>query len=227
METNIKKEESQNNPGILALIRTFVNQKRAQIITLEDICPGLGFGQMEMDTYAKEIEDIEKQLELTDKKKPKNKKCDNNSSNQPPFDENSKLLNGKLWRNIILEELSEDLKPYEDGEIEEQCAHKVGNESSNKTVLKEFKHSEDSPKGFCDVAGHEDIKKELTKKIVLPMNDINVINSYKDYNIKPYSSYMFYGPPGCGKTLLVEALAKEANIPLFKLNIAEVGSIYT
>ena len=37
---------------------------------------------------------------------------------------------------------------------------------------------------------------------------------------------MFYGPPGCGKTYVVEALSQEANIPLYKLKLSKLGSSY-
>ena len=63
-----------------------------------------------------------------------------------------------------------------------------------------------SPKhGFDDVAGMESIKAKLTVNI----GDAKYIELKKSLNLKNLNGFFFYGPPGCGKTYIVEAFANE------------------
>lgn len=63
-----------------------------------------------------------------------------------------------------------------------------------------------SPKhGFDDVAGMESIKTKLSVNI----GDAKYIELKKSLNLKNLNGFFFYGPPGCGKTYIVEAFANE------------------
>ena len=63
-----------------------------------------------------------------------------------------------------------------------------------------------SPKhGFDDVAGMESIKAKLSVNI----GDAKYIELKKSLNLKNLNGFFFYGPPGCGKTYIVEAFANE------------------
>ena len=63
-----------------------------------------------------------------------------------------------------------------------------------------------SPKhGFDDVAGMESIKAKLSVNI----GDAKYKELKKSLNLKNLNGFFFYGPPGCGKTYIVEAFANE------------------
>jgi len=55
-----------------------------------------------------------------------------------------------------------------------------------------------------DIGGLEDVKAELQETIMYP---ILYGNLYKQYHTTPSTGVLFYGPPGCGKTLLAKAVA--------------------
>lgn len=58
---------------------------------------------------------------------------------------------------------------------------------------------------FDDVAGMDGLKKQLRECVVnTQLEDI-----YAFFGIKNLYSFFFYGPPGCGKTYIVEAFAHE------------------
>ncbi len=64
----------------------------------------------------------------------------------------------------------------------------------------------EAPKhSFADVAGMEHLKKRLSVCI----SDAKYAGLKKYLKMKNLNSFFFYGPPGCGKTFLIEAFAHE------------------
>lgn len=57
-----------------------------------------------------------------------------------------------------------------------------------------------------DVVGLDDVRKALIEAIELPLLHEDLIKQYK---IKPSKGLLLFGPPGCGKTLIVKAAANE------------------
>lgn len=85
---------------------------------------------------------------------------------------------------------------------------KAGNtaKSSGKDEIHTESWFRPSPKhGFDDVAGMESIKAKLSVNI----GDAKYIELKKSLNLKNLNGFFFYGPPGCGKTYIVEAFANE------------------
>ena len=94
-------------------------------------------------------------------------------------------------------------------------------------LLEEFKPNEFSPKGFDSLGGMEKIKEQLMDEIIFPIKNPDEAKLDEiEYGKKYPRGIMFYGPPGCGKTYVVEALSQEANIPLYKLKLSKLGSSY-
>jgi len=59
---------------------------------------------------------------------------------------------------------------------------------------------------FADVGGMDDLKATLEEKVLEPLRDPE---RFETYGLDPTSGVLLYGPPGCGKTYITEALAGE------------------
>ena len=59
-----------------------------------------------------------------------------------------------------------------------------------------------------DVGGLEDVKKSLQEMILYPLDHPD---KYLKFGMNPSRGVLFYGPPGCGKTLLAKAIATECS----------------
>merc|ERR1711988_1769858 len=59
-----------------------------------------------------------------------------------------------------------------------------------------------------DIGGLEETKKDLQEMILYP---IEYPDKFQKFGMKPSKGVLFYGPPGCGKTLLAKAVANECS----------------
>lgn len=59
-----------------------------------------------------------------------------------------------------------------------------------------------------DIGGLEDTKKDLQEMILYP---IEHPDKFQKFGMNPSKGVLFYGPPGCGKTLLAKAVANECS----------------
>ena len=67
--------------------------------------------------------------------------------------------------------------------------------------------------GFSDIGGYKDIKESVQKEIIDILKTPAALH-------KKIPGCIISGPPGTGKTMLAEAIAKEANVPLIKINFS-------
>jgi ribosome biogenesis ATPase len=68
------------------------------------------------------------------------------------------------------------------------------------------------PASFADIGGLDEVKQELQIAIVDPILRPEI---FQMYGHRPSSGVLLFGPPGCGKTLLARAVAREANRAAF------------
>lgn len=59
-----------------------------------------------------------------------------------------------------------------------------------------------------DIGGLEDVKKNLQELILYP---IEHPDKFHKFGMQPSKGVLFYGPPGCGKTLMAKAVAHECS----------------
>jgi transitional endoplasmic reticulum ATPase len=59
---------------------------------------------------------------------------------------------------------------------------------------------------WADVGGLEDVKRELKETVEYP---VQFADEYAKFGMPPSKGVLFYGPPGCGKTLIAKAVANE------------------
>lgn len=73
----------------------------------------------------------------------------------------------------------------------------------------------------------DEIKETLSDKVIFPiLNPEEAKLDEVEYGKKAPRGELFYGPPGCGKTSVIEAVSMESGVPLYKLKISKSGSIY-
>ena len=72
---------------------------------------------------------------------------------------------------------------------------------------------------FSDVGGMYELKEDMRMKIVHPIKNPQL---FKAYGIQPGGSMLLYGPPGCGKSLIGEALAGEVNASFYTLGLHQL-----
>lgn len=59
-----------------------------------------------------------------------------------------------------------------------------------------------------DIGGLEDVKRNLQEMILFP---IDHPEKFEKFGMQPSRGVLFYGPPGCGKTLMAKAVASECS----------------
>jgi len=80
--------------------------------------------------------------------------------------------------------------------------------SLNSSVDLGFRPSKSINKGegFSQIAGMDDLKRELREDVIDLLNDPEL---YKKYGIPLLNGLLLYGPPGCGKTFIAQKFAEE------------------
>jgi len=86
-----------------------------------------------------------------------------------------------------------------------------------KRIASEVIHPDDIDVTFSDVGGLEDIISSLQETVIIPLLYPDLFRSSSALLAAPKGA-LLYGPPGCGKTMLAKALAKESGATF--INIA-------
>ncbi len=76
---------------------------------------------------------------------------------------------------------------------------------------------------FDDVGGLEAVKEEIRRKIIHPLAQPEL---HRAYGRPAGGAILLYGPPGCGKTLLLQAVAAEANCNYLSVGLHEIFDPY-
>ena len=121
----------------------------------------------------------------------------------------SGLKEGEPIPNDILERLKVNSKDFE-------YALRMVQPSAMREVLVEVPNVK-----WEDVGGLEDVKEALKEAVDWPLNNPE---SFKRLGIRPPRGILMYGPPGCGKTHIVKALAGEAGVNFISIKGPELMS---
>jgi len=74
-----------------------------------------------------------------------------------------------------------------------------------------------------DIGGLENVKKELQEVVQYP---VLYPERFKKFGMQPSRGVLFYGPPGCGKTLLAKAIANECQANFISIKGPELLTMW-
>lgn len=76
---------------------------------------------------------------------------------------------------------------------------------------------------LADVAGMEEVKKQIRLRLIEPVKNPELA---KKYGLKTGGGVLLYGPPGTGKTFIARAVAGELDLPFYMITAADVFGKY-
>ena len=227
---------------ISGIIATFLPTKILLTNMVNALFPSTNYRQRELDAYSEEIkqqEDIQKDpahwmntlvatLSEHQKQDEAEKMADVLSSVMHeifPEQEFDFSALSPMFREHYIEE--DDDLPTEFDDIKDAKNLKERIELGKSKVFHYEPTEENELKGFASLGGMTELKKQLMEDIVIPLKDpakakYNEIH----YGIKRPNGILLYGPPGCGKTTIVERLSVETGLPLLELTTDSYGSEY-
>ncbi|CAI5502140.1 unnamed protein product, partial [Closterium sp. Naga37s-1] len=88
-----------------------------------------------------------------------------------------------------------------------------GNGGSARAVPREVR--------FADFGGIDGVVEQVRELILYPLAHPEL---YAWLGVEPPRGVLLHGPPGCGKTMLAHAIAREAGVPFFKVAAPEIVS---
>ena len=221
-EDKLRKAEQDKNHHLMDIYYDiFINTKPTISRMLDERFPQLNYQSTELSTYRKEL-------------KQKDPKDDEYTWKDSIVDE---LMDEEEFKAVMQEEIrAHGVDPITDtSEIPETKTNAkppAAPQAHQKTkkqaeLLEKFTPTEYSPTGFSSLGGMDDIKEALFDKVIYPLYYPEKAKLDEiEYGKKTPRGELFYGPPGCGKTAIMQALAMESGIPLYNLKISKAGSKY-
>ncbi len=80
-----------------------------------------------------------------------------------------------------------------------------------------------SGRGFDNVTGRNELKEQLRKEVLFALQNPEKAKSYR---LPAINGVLLYGPPGCGKSLVLESFAEELGFNYTIISGPEMGHIY-
>jgi len=74
-----------------------------------------------------------------------------------------------------------------------------------------------------DIGGLEDVKRTLKEMVEYP---VEYPEKFEKFGMRPSKGALFYGPPGCGKTLLAKAVANECQVNFISIKGPELLTMW-
>jgi transitional endoplasmic reticulum ATPase len=78
-------------------------------------------------------------------------------------------------------------------------------------------------KPWQGVAGMYELKAIIERDIIRPLTDWEL---YEKFNVSIPNGYLFYGPPGCGKTFFAQKLAERIEYEFIEVRTSDIASTY-
>ena len=198
-----------NEEQINILLSYFLTTKRTLCHLVDRIFPDLNFLKKTIDTLDKE--EVERAIIYENEPKEEIQK--------PCY----------KWREILFQSLTNDLDNKQALSTPNGLSGVgvgVGEDGAQSSITK-FEPSSSSPKSLDDVVGLDKYRNKIRNFIIFPLEHPQEAKQREiNYGIKIPGFSVFFGPPGCGKTMLAEAIAAESGCEMYKLDLSQVGSTY-
>ena len=110
---------------------------------------------------------------------------------------------------------SEQTPPKKDSESEEESDH------DSISGKEEMEIQQGGGNGFKDIAGMQELKNYLQRKVIFVIKDKETAAKYR---LKAPNGLLLYGPPGCGKTYVAEKFAEETGFKFMLIKASDIGS---
>ena len=236
-EKELREAERKDKPYLMTgLIATFLPAKILLTNMVNALFPPLDYRKKELEAYS---EEIEKREDIQQNPVHWMNTLTETLSEQQKQDEAEKMANvlSTVMHEIFPEqqfdfsalspmfrqEYVENDSGYND--ISEDLQQRI--ELGKSKVFHYEPKDKNELKGFASLGGMKELKKQLTEDIIIPLkNPAKAKYNEEHYGIKRPSGILFYGPPGCGKTTIVERLSVETGLPLLELTTDSFGSEY-
>jgi transitional endoplasmic reticulum ATPase len=88
-------------------------------------------------------------------------------------------------------------------------------------VKNKKKDEEEKKVSWTEIGGYPDVKKEIRDYVEFSLKNKEVA---RKYGLRPPKGILLFGPPGCGKTLMMRALASDAKINFIYVNVSDIMS---
>lgn len=143
------------------------------------------------------------------------------------YNDITRIIGGTCFRlekpsiEDFIKELEEYAKIHNIQDLREE-----GTTSNYDTFQKRVSQSVNSPTSLNDVIGMDEVKQKL-RQVFAPIKKDRLFRDFlKKNKIKKPNGILLYGPPGCGKTFIMNAVAAETKLPMYQVKLSDMGSSY-
>ena len=136
---------------------------------------------------------------------------------------NSRFTSAEEFFNVLVERLVPEGTDVADEEALNESGDAKAGEGQLPEEAARIKFKKGSGNGFDQVAGRDELKEQLRKEVIFALQNPEKAKKYK---LLPVNGILLYGPPGCGKSLVMECFAEELGFNYTVLKASEFGNIY-
>lgn len=222
LEGSKRQKVDKNEVEINHILNLFMDAKSALCLAVNTVFPDLNYPKIECDTYDKESTDLPLPSESSDE---------------------IGVKRAYMWREMLVDELSEEIDNFTQYVDEDDVVQEVAGIYGASSLIKKRKDGEEdlkenglvekftplsySPKSLDDVVGLKNQREDIKDLIMYPLSDPKGAKEREEnYGIEIPHFIVFHGPPGCGKTMLAEAIAAETGSKMYMMNLSNIGSSY-
>ncbi len=125
---------------------------------------------------------------------------------------------GVIVGSVILAFVSQGLGAMTKGLFKEYYRSKLGITDVGTRVAEMADLGETT---FENIGGLDDVKEEVKESILIPLLRPDISDKF---GVETSKGVLLYGPPGCGKTMLMKALATELDVEMINVKCGDVMS---
>lgn len=123
----------------------------------------------------------------------------------------------------LIEKLAPEVMEGEEEESVDESEKVFNNLEAALKNAQPISYKKGSGSGFDQVAGRDELKEQLRKEVIFALQHPD---KAKQYQLPKINGILLYGPPGCGKSLVMQSFAEELGFNYTILKASEFGNIY-